>query len=457
MDKLNEILEDLRPQMVSSLQDWVRTPSVKSEKEENAPFGKDIRKMLDKALDLCERLGFDTFNADGFAGHAEMGEGSDEDALVILVHLDVVPVGDGWTKEPFKGEIIDNVIYGRGTSDDKGPAVAALYAMYAVKQAGIPLKRKVRIIFGCDEESGMEGLKYYKTKLSLPRSGFSPDASYPVINIEKGMLGVQINARPSKNGLQIISWSTGDRSNVVPGISSAVVAAGEEILPEIKEISQKYGFSAEAQKENDNMRITVTGAAGHAAYPQNAKNAIGAMLILLKELGVQGPVKTLAETIGMDYSGRGLGIAMEDSLSGKLTCNLGVIRVDADHVYATLDIRCPLLADRDCALKIIKLHLPGFEIIKTMDTAPHFVPESSELIQKLLEAYNEVTGLEKKAVATGGGTYAKMLEEGVAFGASFPGDPDVAHQADEHVDLDKLFDSMKIFAYSIIKLAAEEK
>jgi succinyl-diaminopimelate desuccinylase len=457
MDKLDAILTDLKPKMISSLQDWVRTPSVKGEKQENAPFGSDLKKMLDKALDLCERMGFDTLNADGYAGHAEMGEGSDEDALAILVHLDVVPVGEGWTKEPFGGEIIDNVMYGRGTSDDKGPAVAALYAMYAVKQAGIPLKRKVRIIFGCDEESGMEGIKYYRTKHTLPRSGFSPDAGYPVINIEKGMLEVQINARPSKEGLQIISFSTGDRSNVVPGISSAVVSAGEEILPKIKEISEKYGFHAEAQKENDNMRITVKGAAGHAAYPQSAKNAIGAMLVLLKELGAEGPIKTLAEVIGMDYTGSGLGIAMEDCLSGKLTCNIGIIRVDADRIYATLDIRCPILADRDYALKLIKQHLPEFGIIKTVDKAPHFVPESSELIQKLLEAYHEVTGLEKKALAIGGGTYAKMLEEGVAFGALFPDEADVAHQADEHIDLDRLFESMRIFAYSIIKLAAKDE
>ncbi|MDO5022997.1 MAG: dipeptidase PepV [Eubacteriales bacterium] len=457
MENLNEILTKLKPQMVSSLQDWIRTPSVKDEPQENAPFGSDLRKMLDKALGLCERMGFETLDVDGYAGHAEMGTGSDEDALAILVHLDVVPVGDGWTKEPFGGEIIDNAIYGRGVSDDKGPAVAALYAMYAVKQAGIPLKRKVRLIFGCDEESGMECMKYYKTKVTMPRTGFSPDASYPVINIEKGMLGLQLNARPSKEGLQVISWETGDRSNVIPGTSSALVAADEEIIPKVKEISEKYGFEASAQKESDGMRITVKGIAGHAAHPESAKNAIGGLLVLLKELGTEGPLKTLAEAVGLDYSGKGLGVAIEDSLSGKLTCNIGIIRVDAERIYATLDMRCPMLTDRAYALKLIKHHLPNFEIIKTTDRGPHFVPENSELVQKLLEAYHEITGLEKKTLAIGGGTYAKMLEEGVAFGVSFPGDPDVAHQADEHLDLDKLFDSMKIFAHAIVKLAAEDK
>ncbi len=453
MDQLNRILDELKAPMVQTLTEWIAIPSIRDDAAPGAPFGKELRIMLDKALEDSKKMGFTTKDVDGYAGHAEMGEGADEDALGILAHLDLVPLGDGWTKDPLGAEIVDGRMYGRGTSDDKGPAVAALYAMLAVKKAGIPLKRKVRLILGCDEESGMECMLYYKQKETMPRMGFSPDADYPVINIEKGMVGLQLHAVPSKEGLQVIRWATGERMNVIPGSASALVKGGEELIAKTDAISKKYGWPVKAEKTEGGMQITAEGIPGHAAYPQGGRNAIGQLLITLRDLGAEGPIKLLADTIGTTYWGEGIGAMVEDKLSGKLTCNLGIIRVDEDSLYATLDMRCPILTDRVYLVQMIKQHLPGVDIIQTIDKAPHHVPENSELVQSLLDAYHEVTGLEKKALAIGGGTYAKMLEEGVAFGTSFPGDPEVAHQADEHVLLDSLYKSMKIFAYAIVKLA----
>ncbi len=168
--KLN--LEQYREDMTQTLKAWVKIPSLKADPAPDAPFGTEMARMLEAALSSCKALGFDTRNVDGYVGEAWMGEGSDEDALAILAHVDVVPVGDGWTREPFGGEVVGSAMYGRGTSDDKGPLAAALYAMYAVKEAGIPLKRKVKLIMGCDEESGWEDIEYYKTVATLPRSGF---------------------------------------------------------------------------------------------------------------------------------------------------------------------------------------------------------------------------------------------------------------------------------------------
>ena len=186
MKELDIILDSLQDKMISTVQEWVRVPSIASpDAQPGAPFGPQVRKMLDKAMADAEKLGFKTEIFDGFIGHADLGEGEDEEALAILAHLDVVPVGDGWKFEHFGAEIKDGKIYGRGTSDDKGPAVAAMYAMKAVAQAGIPLKRKVRLILGCDEESNWKDIEHYKKVAHMPRMGFSPDASYPVINIEK--------------------------------------------------------------------------------------------------------------------------------------------------------------------------------------------------------------------------------------------------------------------------------
>ena len=455
MDKLNQILEELKAPMTATLAEWIQTSSIRQDAAPQAPFGEDLKKMLEQALADCKAMGFDVKNVDGYAGHAEMGTGSDEDALAILVHLDLVPVGDGWTKDPFGAQIVDGRMYGRGTSDDKGPAVAALYAMRAVQQAGIPLKRKVRLILGCDEESGMECMQYYKKHETMPRMGFSPDADYPVINIEKGMVGLQLRAVPSKEGLQVLRWATGERMNVIPGSAAALVDGDESLIAQTESISRQYGWPVHARKAEGGIEITAEGVPGHAAYPQGGRNAIGQLLITLRDLGAKGAIKTLADTIGTTYWGEGIGAMVEDKLSGKLTCNMGIIRVDRESLYATLDIRSPILTDRVYLVQMIRQHLPGFEVTQTTDKAPHHVPENSELVQSLLAAYHEVTGLEKKALAIGGGTYAKMLKEGVAFGASFPGDPEVAHQADEYVNLDSLYKSMKIFAYAIVKLAGE--
>ncbi|MGI6699317.1 MAG: Sapep family Mn(2+)-dependent dipeptidase [Christensenellales bacterium] len=455
--KLDEILVSLRPQMVETLKRWVAIPSVKGEKAQGAPYGVEVRRCLDQALKDCADLGFEVENIGNHAGHADFGKGDDYEALAILAHLDVVPVGEGWTREPFNPVVEDGIMYGRGTSDDKGPAVAALYAMKAVKDLGIPLKRKVRLILGCDEESGWEDMRYYAQHATLPRSGFSPDADYPVINIEKGGMHISIEAELPTEGLQVLSFNTGERPNVVPGSAKAKIQDGADLLQKVDELSKKYGWKVSAQEEDGCVHIQTTGIPGHAAYPEATLNAIGMMLVILRDLGATGSLATLANTIGITYHGENMNASVEDGQSGKLTCNIGIIRVENNKLYALLDLRTPVLANHQEIFKAISASMPDCNLTLVFSRPPHVVPESSELVQKLLDAYHEVTGNEKKALAIGGGTYAKVLEEGVAFGASFPGDPEVAHQADEHIRLESLYKSMKIFALAIIKLCGQNE
>lgn len=457
MNKLDAILESLQSQMLDTLRAWLRIPSVLEEPAPGAPFGQPVRTMLTRALNDCRALGFSVRDVDGYAGHAEMGEGADEDALAILAHLDVVPVGDGWSVDPFGALIRDGKIYARGSSDDKGPAVAALYALYAVRQAGIPLRRKVRLILGCDEEIGWRDIAYYQEHATMPRSGFSPDACYPVINIEKGMHTLTLKAVPQGDGVRVLRFSTGERRNVVPGAAEATVRGDAALAARALAVAARHGWPATASAEGGQVTIKTAGITGHAAFPQHARNAIGQMLIILRDLGAQDAWRRLADAIGIEYHGESLGIAVEDGASGKLTCNLGIIRYEGDAVEATLDIRHPLLADPTHLAALAQQRLPGFEVTGHPGKAPHFVPEDSPLVQALLDAYHEVSGCEKKAIAIGGGTYARALREGVAFGALFPGQTDVAHQADEYAELDSLYRSMRIFAHAIVKLAGEEQ
>ena len=453
--KLNAIIESMHDEMIDTLQKWIRVPSVKGEAAPGAPFGKEVRSMLDMALADCEQMGFKTQNFDGYIAHADLGEGSDEDALAILAHLDVVPEGDGWKYPPYGAVIENGRMYGRGTSDDKGPAVAALYAMKAVKDAGIPLRRKVRLILGCDEESGWEDIAHYNKVATMPRMGFSPDASYPIINIEKGICRLELHGVLSNEGLQVIAFNNGERPNVIPGRASALVVGDAATVAQAEAAAKKLDTPAEVQLTDKGVSITVTGISGHAAYPETARNANGEMLLLLRELGVQGDLRLLADKIGLDYKGEGLEISVSDGISGYLTCNLGIIRAGEGGVYATLDIRYPVMTNPDMIIKNVSASLPDMRVDAMEVKEPHHVPAGSELVQKLLDAYHEVTGYERKCLYTGGGTYARSLQEGVAFGASFPQDEDLAHQANEYADIEGLYKNIKIFALAIVKLAGK--
>lgn len=453
--KLNAIIESMHDEMIDTLQKWIRVPSVKGEAAPGAPFGKEVRSMLDMALADCEQMGFKTQNFDGYIAHADLGEGSDEDALAILAHLDVVPEGDGWKYPPYGAVIENGRMYGRGTGDDKGPAVAALYAMKAVKDAGIPLRRKVRLILGCDEESGWEDIAHYNKVATMPRMGFSPDASYPIINIEKGICRLELHGVLSNEGLQVIAFNNGERPNVIPGRASALVAGDAATVAQAEAAAKKLDIPAEVQLTDKGVSITVTGISGHAAYPETARNANGEMLLLLRELGVQGDLCLLADKIGLDYKGEGLEISVSDGISGYLTCNLGIIRAGEGGVYATLDIRYPVMTNPDMIIKNVSASLPGMRVDAMEVKEPHHVPAGSELVQNLLDAYHEVTGYERRCLYTGGGTYARSLQEGVAFGASFPQDEDLAHQANEYADIEGLYKNIKIFALAIVKLAGK--
>lgn len=455
MDTLQQIIEDCKPELTETLKRWIAIPSIKADPENGAPFGAQVRRALENALKDAAEMGFATRNFDNYAGDVRMGP-LGVDPIAILAHLDVVPVGEGWTYPPFEGVVEGDRITGRGTSDDKGPAVAALYAMRALQRAEIPLKREVRLILGCDEESGWEDIAYYKEHCDMPRSGFSPDSSYPVINTEKGLLVMEMRAPAATDGLKVIKIAVGERHNVVPGTATALIKGDADLCDHINRLAKEMTLEVEAEPSDGGLLLTATGIAGHAAYPENARNAIGSLLLMLRALGVTGPLKTLADTVGMEYNGASLDVACSDHTSGSLTCNLGILRYDDQGLYAVLDFRYPLLVNSQQIIRAVQAALgTNIHAEATTDKAPHHVAPSSPLVMGLLNAYHEVTGRPRECVATGGGTYARCLEEGVAFGAQFPEEEDVAHQADESVSLECLMQNVRIMARALTILAGE--
>jgi succinyl-diaminopimelate desuccinylase len=455
VDNMEPILDECKSELIDTLRRWIRVPSVKAAAEPDAPFGKEVARALDTALKDAEKMGFAVRNLNHYAGDVRLGP-QGVDPLAILVHLDVVPVGDGWTVAPFEGIVEGDRMIGRGTSDDKGPAAASLYAMRAVKLAGVPLKREVRLIFGCDEESGWEDIEYYKAHCDMPRSGISPDASYPVINTEKGMLVMELSGKVATDGLKVKKINVGERHNVIPGVASALIEGDPDQCDAINRLAAEMTLDVEAKPAEGGIQLTATGILGHAAYPKIARNAIGELLLMLRALGVTGGLKTLADTVGLEYDGLSLDVACSDHTSGALTCNLGVLRYDENGLYAMLDFRYPLLAHGSRIADTVKAALaPNIEAKTLSHKDPHHVAPNSPLVTALLNAYHEETGRAKECVATGGGTYARSLEEGVAFGAQFPEEDDVAHHANEYISLESLMVNVRILARAIIALAGD--
>ncbi|MBR5224168.1 MAG: dipeptidase PepV [Clostridia bacterium] len=453
--KLDAALKALEPDMIETLQRWIRVPSVRADKSaENAPFGAEVRRALDVAIADINRLGMNARDVDGYCCDAEIGEGSE--TLAVLAHLDVVPEGDGWDYDPYGAEIVDGKMYGRGTGDDKGPAVAALFAMKAILDAGIELKgKKCRLILGCDEECGMKDLEYYEEKVGLPDMGFSPDAEFPLINTEKGITGMEIRAAIADE--RLVSIASGTRSNVVPGSAVAVVKGDWREAAADAFVVEDEDCGIETELVDGNTKITVTGVPAHASTPEAGKNAAKMLLAVLEKLGIGGePVKLMVEACGEGDHGVNLGIAGQDEVSGKLTINLGLLFLKDGVLSATFDCRYPVFFNAHAIHATVgKRFAPaGFEMIPGRISEPHHVPESSELVKSLMGVYNEITGTQAKPFAIGGGTYARHLKEGVAFGMMFPGEPELAHQANENIDLSNFFKAARIFAYGIVALCA---
>ncbi len=451
-EQVNRLLDSYQEQMAETLCRWLRVPSVKGEALSGAPFGAQVRAMLDIAMQDCAAIGLTVRDFDGYACDATLGR-EDQELIAVLAHLDVVPAGDGWLTDPFEPTRVGDRLYARGTSDDKGPAVAALYAMRAIREAGVPLRRGIRLILGCDEESGWEDMAYYSAHTAMPELGFSPDASFPLINTEKGMLHMLLRAPAPEDGLRVKRLCTGERINVIPGESVCVVEGDGTTVRAVEAFAARTGLDVRAECTQEGVRITATGIPGHSAYPEGRRNAIGMLLLTLRELGATGAWRTLADAVGMEHNGASLGIACADDVSGALTCNMGILHLEGDEIVASLDCRCPITADLEALRDTALAHLPGVTATHVEIKAPHHVPADSELVTSLLAAYTEVTGQSAAPESTGGGTYAKVLKSGVAFGSAFPDDEDLAHQANEYVILPKLLTAAKIYANALVRLA----
>lgn len=463
-EKLDAYLDGKQDEMLADLSALIRIDSTKGEAAEGKPFGEGPAAAVAAMQGLLEKYGLRVTNYDNYVVTGDL-DGEGEKALDILAHLDVVPVSDEWTvTAPFEPKVVGDRIYGRGTCDDKGPAIAAVYAVRAIRELGIPLKRGVRLIFGSDEECGSSDLEYYYAREKEAEYTFTPDGDFPVINIEKARLAKAFRAACTSGEAlpKLVRLTGGDKANVVPGRAEVLVAGLDEAAaaPILDECAKATGAAYSSEHAADGLLIRVKGRTGHASTPEMGINAVTALLELIARLPLADSeaVKRLRALRDLfphgDTCGEALGVKMADEISGELTMSLDVLHYDGQEVCGEFDCRAPLCATDENLTEKVREDLAGAGL--TMDEGAmrpaHHVSADSDFVRTLLDSYERNFGKKGKPLAIGGGTYVHELERGVAFGCSIEGVDTHMHGDDEFMEIPVMMLSAKIFADTIVRL-----
>lgn len=444
----------------------IKIPSVRDDSAatDEYPLGPMPAQALKAFLEMAEQDGFKTKNIDNVVGYAECGEG--DETLAILAHLDVMPAGKGWDTDPFDPVIKDGNIYGRGTSDDKGPGMAAYYALKYLKDQGVKFNKRVRFIVGTDEESNWTGMHRYFQVEPAPTLGFSPDAEFPVINGEKGQVSLKITA-PATNGNSYIlkSFHSGLRFNMVPREAVATV-----LVPNKQQVGQDFAtyikdnpVQGKCEETAEGLKLTVIGKAAHGMEPEKGINAGTYLAEFLDRYdfaqGAGSFIHFLAKYLHLDSRMDGFGGAYTNPVMGELTMNAGILNFTAvDGGNIDMNFRFPkgITPDElEANVKQVTDQL-GLKVKQGDAQKPHYVNPDDPIVKTLMQAYIDQTGDQgAEPEVVGGGTYGRLMKRGVAFGALMPGTPMTMHQANEFQPVDDLIKSMAIYMEAINNLVTD--
>ena len=432
---------------LNDLCDLLRYKSVLENYEENSlnPFGEENRKCLEHFLSFAKRDGFDSLNVDNYAGHISYGSG--EECVGVLGHLDVVPAVGKWSHDPFDPIIRDGKLYARGTLDDKGGVIASYYAMKMLRDLNLPITKEIKIIVGCDEESGSRCVERYFSKVAKPTFAFSPDAEFPIIYGEKGILTFNINGKVENE--EVLAISAGQRYNIVCDEAKLTV---RNVNPAyLEEFIKNEGCNAEIV---DNSYVFY-GLSAHAMQPHLGVNAIAIMFKFMNQYYPCDAANFISNYF--DTTGSLIGVAINDKYMKDLTINLGVCKYDGNNILLGYNLRVPVDSHVDVIKEGFNKILGNYKNLELGElyySPRHFVNPESPLVVKLMEAYQSVSGdYESKPFTIGGGTYARTMENAVAYGPNFLNRPDICHQPDEHIYLEDFVKWIAIYAKAIYLLA----
>lgn len=452
VDFLNTYIATNGDVAIASLQDCLRIPSVKDDATvaPGAPFGKACADALTYTLDMCAAAGMTTVNLDGYVGYAEFGPKDAAEHVALLGHLDVVPPGDGWTDGPWDAVVRDGRIWSRGTQDDKGPTFAGVHGAIALLQSGAELRHRVRLIFGCDEESSWQCMEHYfgAAGQPMPKLAFTPDAGFPLYHAEKGSYTATVTRPLGATSEAIAGFTSGLRPNMVP--DKATVTSADESV-----ISRLQAILPDGVKTTDGG-FQVTGVSAHGGAPHGGVNA--SMLLARGLVDITGDEAWKALVELCDCDGKGAGIDGRDDLTGPLTLNVGVVNIVNGLLEVVINVRYPATWDESVLQRSWdNLSERGWTLVQFDHTAPLHVPIDQEPVKTLLSVYRDHTGDMSAPKTMGGRTYATSVQPvGVAFGAAMAGDPEVAHRPDENISIERYLQCIRIYGDALYRLANVE-
>lgn len=449
---IKEQIHGLSEEMIENLGKLVAIDSQLAEAKEGKPFGEGPAEALRVGLEIAEGLGFRTVNLDNYCGYAEMGEG--DEIVGIAGHLDVVPTGGDWTYDPFTLTRDGDYVYGRGTTDDKGPVIEALYAMKLLRDSGVKLNKRVRLIMGCNEETGSKCMEHYNEVEEELSCGFTPDASYPCIHGEKGHMEMMAYSKHTK----ILSMNGGFVSNAVCDSCTTVIPAKDGLKDRLEKVLAETDLQEyKVSQEGDRITIFAKGVPAHASTPTLGVNAAAVTCQSLAEAGFEDDFVTFYNShLGIACDGAGVGLKFADEYGDLTFCN-GIVKTEDGVISCTIDIRVPVTLKADRVRSMCQGHLEDengrIEILEIGD--PLFFPRESPLVEALYKAYVDVTGdSEHQPMVIGGGTYAKSLKNIIAFGPEKLGVDYRIHGADEYILVSGMEESVLIYMEAIKNLLA---
>jgi len=454
--KLDDLVISLKDEMVNSISESIKIKSVRENPVEEGPFGEGIKKSLEHTVKLAKKLGFQARNAEGYVGIVDFGSGK---TFGVLGHLDVVPEGEGWEVPPYSGLVKDGEIWGRGTQDDKGPMIAALYALKAIKEYCPNPSKRIRLIFGTNEESGWECMKYYVKHEEIPDMSVTPDAEFPVIFAEKGIVNYTISSLTDNGGAGLVmeSLQAGEAANMVASTARAVLkGVAPDIFNKIKNFKPSNEVRIEIRESDGKVEVLFTGVSAHGSPPYKGHSALAAMVDLLADLPFSDRelcnfLHLVRSKIGYEFFGESLGIAGRDSMSGELTLNLGTMKLVGGEIKLVINIRYPVFFNEAMVRTQIEEAFKGCRVEMHNNKNPLYVSPDSDLVKMCRQVYREMTGHDEKPIAIGGGTYARAVPNAVAFGALFPGGIERAHQPNERVSIDDILMVARIYAQLFLR------
>ena len=442
----DDIIENYKNDIISTTSELIKFPSVSEETDSKEnPFGENCTNALNYILDLAKYLGFRTKNIDNYCGYIEFGEG--EELVGIIGHLDVVPAleEDGWTTPPFSPTIRDEKLFGRGSIDDKGPVVASLYAMKAIMD-NAKVSKTVRLILGLNEEKGWKCIDYYKEHEKWPDIGFSPDANFPGIYAEKGILSLELSHPLKINNFEIIEIDCKQNAiNVVPKYCAITLKNLTNIvLPESENITI-------TNLENQIIKIESFGVAAHAAHPELGQNAIENLVkYLVRHFSFDNNIlKTLYNNDFFAIITPEFMLDQIEDESGVLTSNVANFEYENGIIKFKLNLRVPVTFSLDEIFNkynSFKSSYPNLEtkVLSTQDSL--YIEKDSYLVKTLVNIFNKKAGIIASPISIGGGTYARAFKNCISYGLTMPGDKDMCHQVDEYVEIENLILGSKIYA-----------